>query len=378
MERSLRTAETDPIAGQGFALRSKESWARWVNLPASDESLPVDPADYANLGPDEQGQADRARRAHNATPVIVRTSVGIQIENELQTLLELNRHAPPGARSGAVIDGPPTVGKSTLLAHFGRRYELDVRATEPERFTDPLIDHQPVVYITAPAAAHHKSLAVAFADYLNVPRVRSDNTTDLTFKVAEAIERCGTELIMIDDLHFINLSVKEGQAANNFLKQLANTCPATFVYAGVELHENKLFNEGAGTLRDTQTSGRFTLYSLAPYTVTTAAGRREWIATIKTLEDHLRLHNHEPESLARKHWRYLHDRTRGRIASLSQLIRLAALKAMDDGSEKITQDVLDRCHIHVAADGNRRSTAKPKPSTRRTDGATGTTTALAQ
>lgn len=59
-----------------------------------------------------------------------------------------------------------------------------------------------------------------------------------------------------------------------------------------------------------------------------------------TLEAALRLHRHERGTLTGLD-RYLHQRTRGMIGSLSHLIRAAALSAIEDGSEAITRQRLD-------------------------------------
>lgn len=59
-----------------------------------------------------------------------------------------------------------------------------------------------------------------------------------------------------------------------------------------------------------------------------------------TLESALRLHAHRPGTLTSLD-RYLHQRTRGMIGSLSHLIRGAALDAILTGGERITKKTLD-------------------------------------
>ncbi len=71
---------------------------------------------------------------------------------------------------------------------------------------------------------------------------------------------------------------------------------------------------------------------------------------VKTLEAALVLFQHEPGSLARRHWRYLHDRTAGSIAALHNLIRLGAVRAMRTGQEALTRDLLDGIRLDYTSE----------------------------
>ncbi|MFI0929913.1 hypothetical protein ACH4TP_39190 [Streptomyces sp. NPDC021012] len=53
----------------------------------------------------------------------------------------------------------------------------------------------------------------------------------LTKLVLEALCRCGTKLV-IDDIHILDVSIRDGRLANNNLKHLANFCASPFVYTG--------------------------------------------------------------------------------------------------------------------------------------------------
>ena len=72
-------------------------------------------------------------------------------------------------------------------------------------------------------------------------------------------------------------------------------------------------------------------------------------ALTATLESLLRLHHHRTGTLV-KLAEYLHQRSTGMIGSLSQLIRGAAILAIEDGSEQITRQLLDVVPIDYAAE----------------------------
>lgn len=77
----------------------------------------------------------------------------------------------------------------------------------------------------------------------------------------------------------------------------------------------------------------------------------------------LRLHEHAPGTLTAMS-DYLFHRTGGMIGSLSQLIRGAAVLAIEDGSEAITEELLEIVPIDFAAEQSERLTT-PAKSTRR-------------
>ena len=111
----------------------------------------------------------------------------------------------------------------------------------------------------------------------------------------------------------------------------------------------------AGT-RGQQIAGRFTVIPASPFAYGTSAQREQWRALIATLDSALRLHHHQPGSLVALE-DYLYRRSGGMIGSLSQLIRGAAILAIDDGSEQITRDLLEAVPVDYAAE--RGATARP-------------------
>jgi len=129
------------------------------------------------------------------------------------------------------------------------------------------------------------------------------------------------------------------------LKYFAERLPATFVYAGLDVDEIGLF---AGT-RGRQIAGRFTLIAARPFDYGTTGQRDTWRGLTSTMESSLRLHQHKPGILTGLD-EYLFGRTSGMIGSLSQLIRGAAILAIQDGTEQITRDLLDLVPVDHAAE----------------------------
>ena len=110
--------------------------------------------------------------------------------------------------------------------------------------------------------------------------------------------------------------------------------------------------------RGRQLASRFTPIPTTGFGYGTQAQRAHWRALIATMENALRLAAHRPGALAGLD-QYLHQRTAGMIGSLSHLIRGAAMRAILDGSEKITKAHLDAVSLDYAAQNAPPATAKP-------------------
>ncbi|WP_216915341.1 hypothetical protein [Nocardia noduli] len=114
------------------------------------------------------------------------------------------------------------------------------------------------------------------------------------------------------------------------------------VYAGIDLDNAPLFRAGTGAQWRARSCG----YAMHTFTTITASRAQPWIQLIATFERDLPLSRHEPGSLPTL-YRYLFDRTGGKIGSLKHLLLDAALDAIEDGREQITRALLDQIDTDV-------------------------------
>jgi hypothetical protein len=168
---------------------------------------------------------------------------------------------------------------------------------------------------------------------------RGQNTTDIADAVCQVLIDARVDLVLVDEIHNLNLATSAGEDMSDHLKYFTEHLPATFVYAGINVERSGLFTG----VRGKQIAGRCVLINTGPF-----ACRDEWASLLATLEAALRLHRHEPGTLP-KLTRYLHQRTGGMIGSLSHLIRAAALTAILDGTEQITRKLLEGIPVDHAA-----------------------------
>lgn len=319
-----RPPSADELGEPDRHLTSLPGWRVFV---ADQPSIPVllSEADRDALPPDERTRYEEERIDHHTRLLVVATSTIRHTTICGRRLMLLNRHAV-SARRGLIVSGPAGTGKTTAITQLGLAHELLDRARHPG-----VSDRIPVVYITVPPAATARMVAVEFARFLGLPVRNRANITDVLESVCGVLTDARVGLVLVDELHNISLTTRSGAEVADTLKYFSERIPATFVYAGINVEREGLFN---GT-RGQQIAGRFTLIPTAPLPY-----NAEWQGLVATLENALRLHAHRPGTLTSLD-RYLHQRTGGMIGSLSHLIRGAALDALLTGSERITKKGLE-------------------------------------
>jgi hypothetical protein len=307
-------------------------WRRFVDSPPATFS-PLRDEQWQALTDAARGRYDEARINYHSEMVVVATSTVREVARQGRLLTFLNRREI-SARRGLIVSGLQTTGKSTALKQLGRTHELMVRERHPGH------ERIPVVYVTTPPKGSPRKLAMEFARFLGLPAVRrGQNTTDIADAVCQILIDARVDLVLVDEIHNLNLATSAGEDMSDHLKYFTEHLPATFVYAGINVERSGLFTG----VRGKQIAGRCVLINTGPFTC-----RDEWASLLATLEAALRLHHHEPGTLP-KLTKYLHQRTGGMIGSLSHLVRAAALTAILDGTEQITRKLLDSIPLDHAA-----------------------------
>ncbi|MYY04951.1 MULTISPECIES: TniB family NTP-binding protein [unclassified Streptomyces] len=319
-------------------LTSKEGWAAFVAESTTPSAVPP-PAALQRLTEAERAAYDQAREDYHAQLVIVSTPTIRHVAATGRKRILLNRHQH-SARRGLIVSGPAGTGKTTAITQLGKNFEQ-----LGQQRGEVLPDSLPVVYITVPPAATPKMLAVEFARFIGLPLPSRFSQVEVTNKVCDLLCTLGCRLVLIDELHNLDIGTRVGAEASDQIKYLSERIPATFVLAGVDVEGTGLF---AGR-RGGQIASRYTLIPTSPFRHKTEEQRKSWRSLVATLEESLRLHAHRPGTLL-KLSAYLHDRTGGMIGSLSHLVREAALDAILDGSEKITKASLERVDLDEGAE----------------------------
>ncbi len=319
------------------------TWQGWQHFATTPPPAPPQP-----------GQAPRSREerlAYHSAFVTVRTPAIDALARHVRTLMILGRHQTTTARPSLIVTGPAAAGKTTALLHVGRTCHL----AHTHRNPAPPGRRQaqvPVVYVLVPPGATAKTLTTEFARYLGIPVTTRMTQAQITDAVCHTYNTAGVQLVLIDEIHRLNPRTTTGAEAADLLKDLTERIYATFVYAGIDVTTTPLFSG----VRGAQLAGRATLITCSPLPARHGQ-THPFTDVITDLENALDLQHHRPGTLPRHH-AYLHQRTAGRIGSLTRLIRQAAITAITDGTERITKTALDAVQLDHLAEQQTRPTRR--------------------
>jgi DNA transposition AAA+ family ATPase len=316
-------------------LTTKEGWRAFVD--EHPEPPPPLPAGTV-LDTEELESYKEARIDYQTRSVVVATPTIRKVVTTGRKRILLNRHQV-SARRGLIVSGSSGTGKTTAITQLGKNVEQLARRRNPGG-APPL----PVVFVTVPPAATPKMLAGEFARFLGIPLQHRMSQVQITNAVCDLLGRLGTTLVLVDEIHNLDLTTRSGAEASDQLKYLSERIAATFVLAGLGVESSTLFQG----IRGQQIASRYSVVPSKPFSRRSRADREQWQALIATMECSLRLDRHRAGTLLALE-AYLHDRTGGLIGSLSQLIREAAVEAIDSGAEKITKRTLDAVELDHTA-----------------------------
>lgn len=336
-------------------LATKAGWHAHVHA-APRAGLPaVSRQELLALDPEVREDCDEARHVWHANVPTLQTPQMVHAFSLMEQVMASARRDGDRLRGSVVIDAEPGQGKTTIATTFARRLHRQVLRRAGDRTPAGHV-RVPVAYVPLTADVTLKGLNRQILHFYGHPASTRASTTDLTRIVVDCATSCETKLIVIDEVHFVNLRVRNGVDVSNHFKGLANQIPATFVFVGVGLAHARFFDEGRSgeDAVFAQTSRRATRCEVPPFSITTDHGARAWADILTRLEQHLLLADHRPGTFV-GHAKLLHERTQGRIASLTTLVERAAYHAITSGSEAIDQALLEQVRIDNAAEQSRHS-----------------------
>jgi hypothetical protein len=340
----------DPGAKRWRRLTVKEGWRRFVADEPTERPERKRVGEYRRLDDRSRSAYDRERlrHAHGFGPI---RSLYADVHRTLERLVVSNEVRGPGARHGAALDGNPGNGKTTIVSHFGRHYERHCRDRYPQELTPDGHEYLPVVYVNVDALPTIKGLNHAILTFYGMGPPKRANARELTQLVLECARCCQTSLVVIDDIHLLELRREADRDANNHLKRLANDLQATFVYAGVGLSHGGFMHEGrvGADAALAQISQRFKRLPVEPLRRSTPPERAMWLGVLGVFERELVLLAAKDGDLTGQA-DYLWRRTQGVIGSLTQLLTEATAEAIETGTERITHKLLDGIDVGYAAE----------------------------
>jgi hypothetical protein len=327
---------------RSYCLTTKEAWVERVRSPERVTPPQLMADQRSSLELIDQRRYDAARKVHHANLGPFLTPQMKRILNDLDEIVDANRQDGDKIRTSAVIDALPGLGKTTVVTRFATNFHREETELYGER---TIRGHEriPVAYISLTASTTMRTFNSMLCTFYGHPGAQSGNAQNLADRATSCVRECETRVIVIDDVHFLDMSRRNDREVANHFKWLATQFPVTFIFVGVGLEQRRLLSEGL-ILSDvglSQTARRWTRFELDPFELKTGHGQKTWRKLLLAIERDIRLTNTWEGMLADDLSDYLFARSTGYFVSLMSLISRGSLRAIRTGDEKLTKELLD-------------------------------------
>jgi hypothetical protein len=335
------------------SLSLREGW--FAACDARDRTQPAvkTKTQLARMTAAQRTRYDDERAVWHANLPTIRTPQMKAVHDELEEILAVNRQDGDRVRTSAAIEAVPGVGKTTVAAAFGRQFHREqLKSYGPQTASGE--QRVPVVHITLSAKTTTRIFSGMVCRFFAHPGANRSTGTQLMERAADCVLASETKLLIIDDVHFLNMNRRDGREVANHFKALVNTLPVTLLVVGVDLHD--LLNEGLApsSRAQAQIGRRLNAFKLSPFSLASETAEHDWRHVLLTMEQNLVLANKYPGMLADDLRTYLFARTSGHFASLTNLILRGCHRAIRTGAERLDETLLDGIKIDVAAERARR------------------------
>jgi hypothetical protein len=333
----------------------RSGWFAMAQAPPRARPPLLAAGEIAALPAAERRRYDQARAVWHANLGPIRTPQVDVVFEALEEICGSNRQDGDKVRPAAVLDSLPGLGKTTAALAFGRwfhREQIEMHGPQVSA-SGGTWQRIPVAYLGLTSHTTMRSLNAMLCRFYGLPE--RGNADLLAHRAAECVVNCKTRLVIVDDVHFLDISRRDGREVANHFKWLANVFPVTFLFVGVGLRARGLLDEGlAGAdAAFSQTARRWNVLSVEPFEIRTTAGQRTWRQLLLGIERGLVLSGAWRGMIARDLAEYLFTRSSGHFASLMSLISRGCYRAIRTGAESLTAGLLDEVRIDQAAEDAR-------------------------
>ncbi|WP_394277836.1 ATP-binding protein [Luteococcus sp.] len=338
----------NPVAKD--VITTRRGWNNYVHRPPRQPFETLSRREMALLDEDDLDDYNAARAIWNGNLPTIKTQQLTRAFSIMDQVMASNVRDSEQQRTNIVIDAAPGLGKTTIAQRYARQFHRGIERRHGTR-TDSGNLRVPAAFLSVEGATTLKGLNQRLLNFYGHTaaqgRLTSQRLEDLA---VDCVSACETQLIVIDELHFVDFRHRNGIELSNHLKSWSNEMPATFIYVGVNLRAKRFFDEGmAGdNVTYTQTSSRSVRCDVVPHDISTTAGFRAWVDLLNTFENHLMLTDQQPGMLANQA-REIYRRTQGRIGSLTGLLNRGCQVAVSTHTEALTPDVIDQVVLDNAA-----------------------------
>ena len=358
------------LPGPPPARETLTGWQQWRTARDAFQPAPrLDRPAWRALPPRRRMLYDLHRAATHANLPLQQTPMSQAVTRVLRGRIESNalKHKP-STRAGVMITGGGYQGKTETACEVAADFEdawLELhRHLNPSAMAGTRDLHAPVAYVQTPVTAKPKSTCKAILGFYGADTKNMD-LPDLVRQVAASIRDHGTKALLLDDITRLRMHRADDQDVLDLIRAFMSM-HVTLVLIGVDIPGSGLLREGrhdprtgqwafppsrhagAHQLEATQTERRFDLVELDRFRYDTPAQITAWTRHLAAVEQQLRLMDAGPGMLTDGTMpEYLYRRTNGVVGLLERLIEDGCREAVDTGTERLDQALLDNVALSL-------------------------------
>ena len=242
--------------------------------------------------------------------------------------------------SSMLLVGASNNGKSSLLQRFAMLHPpYDFTVDRPEEVENAFFDNHsgvaiPVLYMLAPSEPSETRLYSNILSTLNVAYKEKDTVYTKQYLVEYYLKLLHVDMLIIDEIHnLLSGSIAKQKQVLNAIKNLSNTLQIPIILAGTK---DSLRAIGS----DDQISSRF-----RPEYLTRWKMDKDYVSLLATILASLPLKK-ESNILNKESANIILEISNGYIGEIINLLRSAAVYAIESGSERITHKEIQECEFN--------------------------------
>jgi len=347
-------------------------WTRWRLARLSFTPAPViSIGEYRAMSLRQRHLHDLHRIATHSNLAIQETPMSAVVGGLMRRRIQANAFkVSERTRPGLMVNGGGFQGKTETVCEIAAAFEdewLELNGyLNPDAVPGTIDLIAPAAYVQTPVTARPVSLCQAILDFYGED-YKGMTLAALTRAVKRSIRDHATRVLVLDDITRLKMHREADQDVLDLVRDLMSF--TVVVLVGVGIPRSGLLREGRidqrtgdwlfPPVRDkgkspndeaaTQTERRFRLVNLDPFSYDTPAGSAAWTRHLAGIEAQLRLFSVGEAPLTGGSMpEYLFRRTEGVVGLLSCLVEEASMAAIDNGTETISQDLLDEITIDLS------------------------------
>ncbi|MER7847483.1 TniB family NTP-binding protein [Kitasatospora sp. NPDC096077] len=323
----------------------------------------ITPAQWGRLEPGRRADLDLFRRLTNVNLPLQQTPMSAKVARVINRRLHgnaLNQGSP--TLPGIMVSGPGNHGKTATVSSVCAAFEdmwLDLHQhLNPASVEGTLDLHAPIAFVQIPVTATPKSLCESILNFFSTER-RKMTLPQLIRQVADSLRDHGVRALVLDDINRLRMHRADDQDVLDLVRALMGF-QVTLILTGVNIPGLGLLREARRDARTrqwvlpplesarvhglevTQTERRFEMVELDHFRYDTPQAIQDFTDHLQGIENHLRLLKAKKGMLTSGTMpEYLMRRSGGVVGILGRLITDGAQEAMDSGTERLDEALLD-------------------------------------